>query len=156
MKLTRNNLRLNRRSGFLVRRLHQIHLALFAEECGRFNVTPVQYSILTALVQHGALDQVSLAEIVGIDRANTTGVLSRLEARDLIRRGPDPRDRRVKRCALTAQGRNLTRRMSAAVERCHHRTVAALPARERHRFMASLERLVRANNALGRARLRLE
>ncbi|MBM3950267.1 MAG: MarR family transcriptional regulator [Rhodospirillales bacterium] len=153
---SRGDLSLGDRPGFLVRRLHQIHLALFTEECGRFKVTPVQYSVLTALERHGPLDQVSLAMAVGIDRANATGVLSRLEARGLIQRDPDPGDRRIKRCTLTALGRNLTRRMANAVERCHRRTVAALPARERRNFLTSLERLVRANNALGRARLRLE
>jgi DNA-binding MarR family transcriptional regulator len=144
------------RPGFLVRRLHQIHLALFAEECGRFKVTPVQYSLLTALIRHGPLDQVSLAGEIGIDRANATGVLTRLEARGLIRRQPDPGDQRVKRCELTASGRRLTVRMGAAVERCHRRTISALPVRERRAFMASLERLIRANNALGRAKLRLD
>jgi len=29
------------RPGFLIRRLHQIHLSLFAEECASFKVTPV-------------------------------------------------------------------------------------------------------------------
>lgn len=144
------------RPGFLVRRLHQIHLALFAEECGRFKLTPVQFSLLTALIRHGPLDQVSLAGEIGIDRANATGVLTRLEKRGLIRRQADPGDQRVKQCDLTAAGRRLTRRMSAAVERCHRRTIAALPARERRAFMASLERLVRANNALGRTKLRLD
>jgi hypothetical protein len=38
---------LARRPGFLIRRLHQMHLALFAEACGAFGATPVQYSILT-------------------------------------------------------------------------------------------------------------
>ena len=30
------------RPGFLIRRLHQIHLSLFAEECGAFDVTLVR------------------------------------------------------------------------------------------------------------------
>ena len=38
---------LSDRPGFLVRRLHQIHLALFAEECAGLDITPVQYSIMT-------------------------------------------------------------------------------------------------------------
>ena len=37
------------RPGFLIRRLHQIHVALFLEECRGFDVTPVQYAVLTAL-----------------------------------------------------------------------------------------------------------
>ena len=35
------------RPGFLLPRLYRIHVALFAEECARFGVTPVQYSALT-------------------------------------------------------------------------------------------------------------
>jgi len=31
---------LGERPGFLIPRLHQIHLALFAEKCTRFGVTP--------------------------------------------------------------------------------------------------------------------
>ena len=36
------------RSGYLVRRLNQIHYAMFFEECSH-EITPVQYGILTAL-----------------------------------------------------------------------------------------------------------
>ena len=156
MKPANGELPLNDRPGFLVRRLYQIHVALFAEECAHFGVTPVQYSALTALIRHGPLHQVSLAGEIGIDRANATGVLARLEARRLIRRVANPEDQRAKRCELTANGRRLTRRMERAVERCHDRTVEALPARERRVFVKSLERLVRANNVLGRAKLRLD
>src|ERR1700704_5815821 len=35
--------------GFLIRRLHQIHVAIFLEECAAFNITPVQFSLLKTL-----------------------------------------------------------------------------------------------------------
>ena len=35
---------LSQRPGFLIRRLHQIHVALFQEACGEFEITPLQYS----------------------------------------------------------------------------------------------------------------
>ena len=34
------------RPGFLIRRLHQIHIALFLEECAGVDITPVQYTLL--------------------------------------------------------------------------------------------------------------
>src|SRR5262249_5333494 len=37
------------RPGYLLRRLHQIHYALFFEECAGFDITPVQYGLLTTL-----------------------------------------------------------------------------------------------------------
>lgn len=51
---------LQQRPGFLIRRLHQIHVALFIEECGSEKITPVQYSILSALDQMGSAEQIAL------------------------------------------------------------------------------------------------
>jgi len=78
--------------GFLIRRLHQIHVALFAEECGLQNVTPVQYSILTVAAAQPGLDQAALGYEVGVDRATLANVLGRLEARGLLRRAQGRRD----------------------------------------------------------------
>lgn len=147
---------LNARPGFLIRRLHQIHTSLFAEECERFGITPVQYSLLTALLRHGVADQVTLAAEVGIDRANTTNVVQRLDERGLICREGSGADSRVKLCRLMPEGRKLAVAMEKAVRRAHQRTVGALPAAERKRFIASLRRLVDTYNDLGRTRLKLK
>src|SRR5258707_124441 len=64
------------RPGYLVRRLHQIHSALFAEECKKFNLTPVQYGLLTVLRHHPGSDQVTIGKEVGIDRTNAAEVLA--------------------------------------------------------------------------------
>jgi DNA-binding MarR family transcriptional regulator len=143
------------RPGFLIRRLHQIHIALFVEECARFAITPVQYSVMTALEREGPLDQISLGREVGIDRANATDVIRRLEGRGVLRRAAGASDSRLKICSLTPAGRRLATRMRPAVERVHRRTIAALPPRERAAFLASLVRLVEDNNDLGRTKLRI-
>jgi DNA-binding MarR family transcriptional regulator len=146
---------LRRRPGFLIRRLHQIHLALFAEECGAFGVTPVQYSIMTVIAGRPALDQARLAEEVGVDRATMADVLTRLESRGLVSRRRPGADRRVKLVSLTAAGRQLLSRMDPHAWRAHERTVAALAPDARAVFLKSLINLVEANNALGRAPMRL-
>lgn len=145
---------LTRRPGFLVRRLHQIHLALFAEECAAFDLTPVQYSIMTAIQRQPGLDQVRLGEQVGIDRATMADVLARLEKRGLVMRRRSGVDGRLKLVSLSASGRRLLVRIDPYAERAHERTVAALPARERRAFIRSLTRLVDAGHALERAPLR--
>ena len=78
------------RPGFLIRRLHQIHVALFLEECGAFDVTPVQYSIMSAVQANPGLDQASLGEEVGVDRATLANVAGRLESRGLVQRRASP------------------------------------------------------------------
>lgn len=148
-------LTLSDRPGFLIRRLHQIHVALFLEECAAFGITPVQYSVMTALERAGPLDQASLGREIGIDRANATDVVRRLEERGLLRRSAHAEDSRVKLCSLTTAGRSLNRRMRSAVERAHARTIDALPERARAAFVASLRKLVEINNDRGRTELKL-
>jgi DNA-binding MarR family transcriptional regulator len=142
------------RPGYLIRRLHQIHLALFLEECKAFRITPVQYGLLTALSHHPGIDQVSLAAELGIDRTNVADVLARLADRGLVRRSASATDRRVKLAALTAEGTKLTARMEDAMQRAQDRLVAPLAPAERARLMEMLRRLVDANNQYGRALLR--
>jgi DNA-binding MarR family transcriptional regulator len=144
------------RPGFLLRRLNQIHYALFFEECRAFNITPVQYGLLTALSIRGQLDQGSLGIELGIDRTNVADVLTRLEARGLLRREPDPSDRRAKLASLTPKGRQLTSRMFASMQRAQDRLLAPLSQKERDGFMATLVRLIEANNAYGRTMLRMD
>jgi DNA-binding MarR family transcriptional regulator len=146
---------LSGRPGFLIRRLHQIHLALFAEECGRFGVTPVQFSLLSVVAGQPGLDQSTLALEVGVDRATTANVLARLEANGLLRRDRDDTDSRVKLVFLTTTGRRMLARMDDPARRAHERTLASLKPADRARFVATLAQLVDAGNEYGRAPMRL-
>ena len=144
------------RPGYLIRRLHQIHLALFLEECRASQLTPVQYGLLTALAIRGDLDQVSLAEELGLDRTTTAEVLRRLEARRLVSRKPNPDDRRAKLARITPQGRKLMGAMFRSMQRAQDRLCAPLSQKERDVFMQTLVRLIEANNAVGRGALRID
>lgn len=142
---------LEERPGFLIRRLHQIHMALFSEECAAERITPVQYSVLTALDQMGEVEQIALSRAVGLDRTNIADVVARLETRGLTARIISPRDRRMKLVRLTDAGRALLERVQDSAARAHERTVAALPPKERERFLQSLRLLVAANNDISRS-----
>ena len=155
MRKSTSSFALRQRPGFLIRRLHQIHVAIFLEECADFGITPVQFSLMSVLIDHAPVDQATLAAEIGVDRTTVAGVLRRLESRGLVSRNGHHDDRRLKMCRLTAKGVQLVRRMDAAVRRAHDRTVAALDPSVRRRFVKLLENLVDANNALGRAFLRL-
>jgi hypothetical protein len=50
------------RPGFLVRRLHQIHVAMFLKALSEENVTPIQYGLLSILLDQPGLDQLSVAK----------------------------------------------------------------------------------------------
>lgn len=141
------------RPGFLIRRLHQIHVAIFLEECAEFNITPVQYSVLTAL-REAELDQKTLAGSIGIDRATTTEVLKRLESIGWLTRRKGSTDTRRRLAALTADGRELLEQMDSRAQRAHDRTVAPLKKGDRERFIRYMMQLVDASNEYGRATMK--
>ena len=143
------------RPGFLIRRLHQIHGALFVEETRQFGITPVQYSLMTALAARGEIDQNGIALEIGLERTSVAEVIPRLMKRGLLERRQSPADRRVKLVKLTRRGNSLVRRMAAAVARAHRRTIEQIDPGERELFLMHLVRLVEATAEIGSAPLRL-
>jgi len=135
------------RPGFLIRRMHQIHGFLFAEETGDYDITPVQYSLLTTLDAFGELDQNTLAIQVGLERSSVAEVIPRLHARGLVDRTQASHDKRLRLVKLTLKGKRLVAKMSAAVQRAHDRTIDHLLPEEQDLFMLLMIKLVEANNA---------
>lgn len=146
---------LTSRPGFLIRRLHQIHVALFLEECGDLGLTPAPFSVLSLIEQNPGLEQARLTHEVGVDRTTLAGVVARLEKRGLLRRQQRREDRRLKRVFPTREGLALLKRIEAPARRAHDRIIEALAAPERQRFLLALAELVEAGNDYGRAALRL-
>lgn len=66
-----------------------------------------QFSLLTALGADGAPSVTELAGFLGMDRTTMTRNLHVLEQRGLLAMQPDARDGRIKRAALTPDGRAL-------------------------------------------------
>ena len=139
------------RPGYLIRRLHQIHVAIFLEECAEFGITPVQYAVMTALLNRPGADQVTIARDAGIDRTNVADVLARLEQRGLVIRKQGDKDRRMRVAALTAQGESIAREMEHASLRAQDKLMAALPKGKQDRLMTLMTELVEANNEFSRA-----
>lgn len=140
--------RLQDRPGFLIRRLHQIHTALFIHECADEGLTPVQYSVLTALRQLGPCEQVVVSRAVGLDRTSTADVVLRLERRKLLRRRLSPEDRRMKITSLTEVGTALLKRIDAAAARAHARTLHPLDPKETKELMALMARIIDAHDSV--------
>jgi MarR family transcriptional regulator, lower aerobic nicotinate degradation pathway regulator len=133
---------LSKRPGFLIRRIHQIHVALFQEACGGFDITPLQYSLLSALAARKTADQTTLAADIALDRTTTTGALKRLATRRLVERTADHNDRRARLCRLTAAGRVLLTKIEASARAAHRATMGDLSKREQALFIDLMQRIV--------------
>lgn len=149
----RPHVALVRRPGFLVRRLHQIFVAMYLQNCERFGTTPAQSSIMQVLDVQPGIDQAALAAEIGLDRTTTSNVLSRLETRGIVTREFDTSDRRTKRAYLTSHGKSLLSEMHQSINAAHSELLGPLDRTEREQFLALLLRLVQENNDKGRSAL---
>ena len=149
------NMDLWSRPGFLIRRLHQIHVAIFQEECHSFDITPVQYAVLSILYRHQELDQVSVAREVGIDRNNAADVIRRLERRGLVQRLPSPEDRRSRLAVISEAGKKFVEGAHDAMDRAQKRLTGELSHQETEQLMSLLRKIMTDRNLAGRAPRRL-
>ncbi len=142
--------------GYLFRRMQQIAVSIFVEECKDFDLTPVQYAALVAIRTHPGIDATRLSLVIAFDRSTLGSVIERLEAKNYIERRPSTADRRIKSLHLTAVGRTLLQKVMAAVDRAQERMLAPLKPAERKTLMELLVRLVDLNNESSRVPLRAE
>jgi DNA-binding MarR family transcriptional regulator len=142
------------RPGFLIRRLNQIHLALFFESCKEYAITPVQYGLLTTVSERPNLDQISLCAEVGVDRTTMADVLRRLEERGLVKREPKASDGRVKITNITAKGRRIMKEMYESMREAQVRFLAPLDPQKQILFIEMMMQLVEGNNQYGRTSLK--
>jgi MarR family transcriptional regulator, lower aerobic nicotinate degradation pathway regulator len=142
--------------GYLFRRMQQIAVAIFVEECKAYDLTPVQYAALIAIHTHPGIDATRLSAVIAFDRSTLGNVIERLEAKKLIERKPSGEDKRVKLLYLTKAGATLLREITASVDRAQARMLQPLKASDRKTLMALLTQLVDLNNEASRVPLRAE
>lgn len=128
--------------GHLIRRAQQIAVAEFARALADFDITPVQFALLNAVIDAPGVDQITLAKTVAFDPATSGSVIGRLEAKGWLQRQSDAQDRRRKRLFVTPEGAQAVAQMSAVVAQVQKNILAPLPASDQAQFMDLLARLV--------------
>jgi DNA-binding MarR family transcriptional regulator len=96
--------------GAVARRLRAAAMTAFAE----YDVTPSQVRAIRVLDTHGGVRSKELAEHLKIAPRSATEVVDALEVKGLVRRSPDPDDRRAVVVSLTDRGRALSEEVRRA------------------------------------------
>ncbi|MGW7404237.1 MarR family winged helix-turn-helix transcriptional regulator [Streptomyces sp. NPDC054833] len=99
------------------------------------------YAVLLRLDDPPVRTQAALARDIGADKTRIIGVLDDLEQRGLIRRQPDPADRRARLLSLTPAGRQLRNAVQAAIQQREEQLLARLPEEDRRGFLNALQAL---------------
>lgn len=122
----------------------QIVKAARGKYLAEFDLTPAQAQLLLNLDAGRPAQMSEIANALGCDASNVTGLVDRLEARDLIERRPDAADRRVKMIAVTDAGSRVQGKL-------HDRwyepppAIAALSARDKKALLDIMRRAVAAD-----------
>lgn len=93
--------------GYRIKLLSQLLSRKFQERLEPFGLTPFHWVVLCCLWEEDGLATSSLGEKLQQVGGTLTGVLDRMEERELIRRERDHQDRRICRIWLTEAGKHL-------------------------------------------------
>lgn len=130
---------LDEQIGFLLRRVTQRHLAIFAREIPQ--VTTTQFALLARLAELGPQSQNALGRETAMDAATVKGVVDRLVRQGLVATAPDPADRRRRTVALTPEGRALFDRLAPVALRVTALTLEPLETEDAALLARLLSRL---------------
>jgi DNA-binding MarR family transcriptional regulator len=125
------------RSSFLVN-------AVYADSGRRYGLTPQQGQLLCVLMPQ-PYGMGELGAMLGLAKSSLTGLVDRTAQRGLVRREPDPSDRRAVRVALTENGAELAEEFYAETCRQVERLPQGLAEADRAVLAELLGRLVRDN-----------
>lgn len=130
-----------RLAGIVLRFTDQVKQAI--REVGEdLGLSVAQLDVLRRLYTQGPTPMSQLAEAMNCEPSNLTGLVDKLEARELVERRADPADRRVRVLALTDKGTGVTDESWFAVTRlCPFMN---LHSGQRHALEALLRDAVRA------------
>lgn len=139
--------------GHLARRFQQIAVAVFQAEMDAIgsDITPVQYAALAAVAALPGIDQATLAGEIAFDRTTITGVIDRLEAKGLMSRQVNAKDRRARVLAITPEGLAMLERIRPGVEAAQGQLTRGLSGQETETLMHLLRKAVDTANDLSRA-----
>lgn len=143
----------NAMPGNLLRRCHQISVALFLKHCDALGLTQLQYAALVALEEKGPLDQITLGGYTAMDRNTIALVVRKLEERGCVTRIRNPQDRRAVIVTLTEAGAALRTEAESAVHQVQEDIVAPLSDPEREQLGVLLGKIAQAHNEHSRVRL---
>jgi len=116
------------------------YYAEYEQAAGEHALTGAQARVL-ALLSSEPMPMRRVAQKLKCEPSNVTGIVDRLEARNLVERRPDPNDRRVKLAASTEEGAATARRLRDALSFARE-PLASLSVEERTVLRDLLRRML--------------
>jgi MarR family transcriptional regulator for hemolysin len=133
--------RLDDTLGFSIHRTGVRLRQCLGQQLRALDLTPEQFGVLARLWEQDGLPQKELGRLLYKDKPTITRMLEKLDQRQLIRRVPDARDRRVYRVYLTPAGQALQVPVLEAITGLRSRAYRGLSVERQELLKAQLDRI---------------
>ncbi|QEG39204.1 HTH-type transcriptional repressor NicR [Roseimaritima ulvae] len=114
-----------------------------------YGLTGPQLAVLQELQRLGTASPKQLAAAVHLSQATVTGILKRLEARDLVNRQPSSADRRSVQIAISEHGSEVLASSPSLMQDRFRDSLSSLQSWERTQILATLQRVAALMDADG-------
>lgn len=113
------------------------------DELGKLGLTTGQPKVIEYLSEHDGSVQKDIASGCCIDRATLTGILSRMEEKELITRRSEPRNRRSLHVYLTDKGKEYIPYIRDVFKKNESCAFNGISAAERAEFIVTLTKILK-------------
>jgi MarR family transcriptional regulator, organic hydroperoxide resistance regulator len=128
--------------GYRIKLLSQLLYRKFSDRLEPLDITPFHWLVLCCLWQEDGLPTSEIGEKLQQVGGTLTGVLNRMEERDLVRRERDNLDRRICRIWLTQAGKDLEAVVPHIAATLHDETWREISTSDRELFSQLLDRAI--------------
>ena len=105
-------------------------------------LTKPQYAVMRSIAEHPGIEQVALTEVAVSTKATLAEMLSRMEARGLVKREHDPADKRRRFVFLTPEGEALLADCKPVGNEVDEAFLGRLNKAEREQFSALIKKMM--------------
>lgn len=126
---------------FLMARANALSLVHMSTMLEPFGLKTRSYSVLAIAASDARPSQRELSEFLRLDPSQIVSIIDQLERAGLVKREPDPRDRRANVVVATETGRELTTRARQLVSESEARWFSVLPKQELDQLRSALHTL---------------
>ena len=131
-------------AGYLTNHAARLFARMAEERLRPLEVGTGYLPVFFALARGEALTQAALVKIVGIEQPTMAATLTRMERDGLVRRQPDPNDRRSALVTLTPLALGKLPAIEAAINAVNAAALAPLSGGERRQFLKLLATVIEA------------
>ena len=107
----------------------------------QYDLTPIQYGVLSCVWQKDMRNPKEIAAFLNIENSTISGILERMEAKELLTREIDPDDRRYIRIVLTDKGEKLEKPVLKTVEDFNKEVLKRFSAADREKLRQLLREI---------------